>query len=101
MREKGPNTEFFLARIFLYSARIQELRTRKNSVFEHFPRGVLCAERSIRSLKEVIDCLSRDLVIVREGKETKEFWELLGGKEEYASMARLAVIFFRAVLLTQ
>ncbi|XP_066925925.1 gelsolin, cytoplasmic-like [Clytia hemisphaerica] len=31
-----------------------------------------------------------DLVIVREGKETDEFWSLLGGKEEYASMPRLA-----------
>lgn len=31
-----------------------------------------------------------DLVIVREGKETKEFWEFIGGKEEYASMPRLA-----------
>lgn len=31
-----------------------------------------------------------DLIIVREGKETDEFWEFLGGKEEYASMPRLA-----------
>ena len=32
-----------------------------------------------------------DLIIIREGKETDEFWEFLGGKEEYASMPRLAV----------
>jgi len=32
-----------------------------------------------------------DLVIVREHKESDEFWEFLGGKEEYASMPRLAV----------
>ena len=67
--------------------------------FQQFYR-LLRAEKPIRLLKEVIDCLFRDLIIVREGKETKEFWELLGGKEEYASMARLAVIYFRAVLLT-
>ena len=31
-----------------------------------------------------------DLVIVREGKETEEFWANIGGKEEYASAPRLA-----------
>ncbi|XP_065668513.1 advillin isoform X2 [Hydra vulgaris] len=31
-----------------------------------------------------------DLIIMREGKETNEFWDLLGGKEEYASMSRLS-----------
>ena len=53
LREKCPNTEFFLVHIFLYSdgirrftvnLRIQfehrEIRTRKNSVFEHFSRSV-------------------------------------------------------------
>lgn len=32
-----------------------------------------------------------DLIIIREGKETDEFWDFLGGEEEYASMPRLAV----------
>ena len=56
LREKCPNTELFLARIFLYldwirtvfglktespsSVRIQEQRTRNNSVFEHFSSSV-------------------------------------------------------------
>ena len=31
------------------------------------------------------------MIIVREGKETDEFWDFLGGEEEYASMPRLAV----------
>ena len=54
LREKCPNTEFFLVRTFLYSDWIQEIyevnlriqseyrkiRTRKNSVFGHFSRNV-------------------------------------------------------------
>ena len=39
MREKCPNTEFFLVRIFLYSVRIQENKDQKNSVFRHFSRS--------------------------------------------------------------
>ena len=48
IREKCPNTEFFLVRIFPhsdwirrftpYSVRMRENTTRKNSVFEHFSR---------------------------------------------------------------
>ena len=40
LREKCPNTEFFLVRIFLYSVRIQENTDQKNSVFVHFSRSV-------------------------------------------------------------
>ena len=43
LREKCPNTEFFLVRIFLYSDCIQsecrEIRTRKNYVFGYFSRS--------------------------------------------------------------
>ena len=44
---KGPNTELFLVRIFLYSDWIQrfspyrKIQTRKNSVFDHFSGSVL------------------------------------------------------------
>ena len=38
LRENCPNTEFFLVRIFLHSNQIQEIRTRKNSVFGRFSR---------------------------------------------------------------
>ena len=38
LREKCPNTEFFLVRIFLHSNGIQEIRTRKKSVFGRFSR---------------------------------------------------------------
>ena len=53
LREKCPNTELFLVRIFrysdwirrftksLYSIRIQENTTRNNSVFGHFSRSVV------------------------------------------------------------
>ena len=51
MREKCPNTEFFLVRIFLhshwiqrftpYSVRYRKIRIRKNSVSGHFSRSVL------------------------------------------------------------
>ena len=46
LREKCPNTELFLVRIFLYSdcIRIQseyrKMRIRNNSVFGHFSRSV-------------------------------------------------------------
>ena len=36
LREKCPNTEFFLVRFFLYSVRIQENTDQKNSAFGHF-----------------------------------------------------------------
>ena len=36
LREKSPNTEFFLVRIFQYSARVQENMDQRNSVFGHF-----------------------------------------------------------------
>ena len=43
LREKCPNTEYFLVRIFPYSDWIQsecrKIRTRKNSVFGHFSRS--------------------------------------------------------------
>ena len=52
LREKCPNTEFFLARIFLLSdfiygenlrihSEYRKTRTRKNSVFGHFSRSVI------------------------------------------------------------
>ena len=44
LREKCRNTEFFLVLIFLYSVRIQEIQTRKNSVFEHFLRSEVFSE---------------------------------------------------------
>ena len=36
LREKCPNTEFFLVRILLYSVQIQESKDHKNSAFGHF-----------------------------------------------------------------
>ena len=39
LREKCPNTELFLVRIFLYSVRIQENTARNNSVFGPFSRS--------------------------------------------------------------
>ena len=39
MREKCPNTDFFLVLIFLYSVRIRKIRTRKDSAFGHFSRS--------------------------------------------------------------
>ena len=41
LREKCPNTELFLVRIFLYSVRIQENTDQNNSVYGHFSRSVL------------------------------------------------------------
>ena len=38
LREKCPNVELFLVRIFLYSG--WKMRTRNNSVFGHFSRSV-------------------------------------------------------------
>ena len=41
LREKCPNTEFFLVRsISPYSAECGKIRTRKNSAFGHFSRSV-------------------------------------------------------------
>ena len=39
LREKCPNTESFLVRIFLYQSEYRKTRTRKNSVFEHISRS--------------------------------------------------------------
>ena len=50
MREKCPNTEFFLIRIFLYlnwyriQSKYSKIRTRKNYVFGHFS----CSGNSVR-----------------------------------------------------
>ena len=53
LREKCPNTEFFLVRIFLYSDWIRikssylvfrKIRTRKNYVFGHFSRSPIWRE---------------------------------------------------------
>ena len=49
LREKCPNTEFFLVRIFPYSYSVNlrihseygKIRTRKNSVFGHFSESEL------------------------------------------------------------
>ena len=41
LREKCPNTEFFLVRIFLYSVWIQENTDQKNSVFGHFSNTII------------------------------------------------------------
>ena len=43
-REKCPNTEFFLVRIFQYSVRIQENMDQKKSLFGHFS----CSELVVR-----------------------------------------------------
>ena len=37
--------------------------------------------------------VSSDLIVLREGKETKEFWDIIGGKETYATTERLKVCF--------
>ena len=36
LREKCPNTEFFLIRISLYRTEYKKIRTRKNAVFGQF-----------------------------------------------------------------
>ena len=41
LREKCPNTEFFLVRIFLYSVEYRKIRSRNNSVSGHFSRSVV------------------------------------------------------------
>ena len=41
LREKYPNTEFFLVRIFLYSVQIQENSDEKKLFFGHF-HAVFC-----------------------------------------------------------
>ena len=40
LREKYPNTEFFLVCIFLYSVRILENTDQKNSILGHLLRSV-------------------------------------------------------------
>ena len=58
LSEMCPNTELFLVRIFLYSARIhgvnlriqfeyRRIQTRNNSVFGHFSRSVSRARKSV------------------------------------------------------
>ena len=52
LREKCPNTEFFLVRIFLYSVRIQENTDKKNSVFGHFSRSEYSFIMSLKGLSQ-------------------------------------------------
>ena len=40
LREKFPNTELFMVRIFLYSVQIQENTDQENSILTHFPLSV-------------------------------------------------------------
>ena len=40
LREKCPNTEFFLVHIFHIQSECREIRTRRNSVYGHFSRSV-------------------------------------------------------------
>ena len=70
LREKCPNTEFDLVRIFLYSIRIQEnTRTRKNSVFGHFSRSVSLDEKRctfyVNYFIIIFLCILSDLSIVK------------------------------------
>ena len=46
LREKCPNTECFLFRIFVYSVRIQENTDQKNSVFGHFSHSVCVIDKA-------------------------------------------------------
>ena len=41
LREKCPNTELFLVRIFMYLFQLQENTERNKSVFGHFSRSVI------------------------------------------------------------
>ena len=83
MREKCPNTQFFLVRIFLYSVRIQKsadqkrtriwtseyrkARTRKNSMFGHVSRSVV---KSFFSYNwRTLHCMQN--VTSRKGKTNK------------------------------
>ena len=52
LREKCPNTEFFLVRIFLY---LDWIRTRKNSVFALFSRIEAFQNRSFDSGNEALN----------------------------------------------
>ena len=65
-REKCPNTELFLACIFLYSVRIQENTDQKNSVFGHFSRS----ENMMKSIANDDDGVDDD-VDRNEDKVTK------------------------------
>ena len=67
LREKCPNTELFLAHIFLYSewiletrsispysviqSKYRKIRTRNNSVFGHFPRSAIASHKKCIFLK--------------------------------------------------
>ena len=53
LREKCPNMELFLVRIFLYSDWYRKIRTRNNFVFGHFPRS----EYNLECLNGLICCL--------------------------------------------
>ena len=46
LREKCPNTEFFLVRIFLYSVQIEENTDKKNSVLGHFLHSELKKDKT-------------------------------------------------------
>lgn len=52
-------------------------------------KGACAAER--RNARQLIDYLmvGREVEPIREGKEPKEFWEAIGGKEEYATGKRI------------
>ena len=39
LREKCPNTVFFMVRV---QSKYRKIRTRKTSVFGHFPRSAMC-----------------------------------------------------------
>ena len=54
-REKCPNTEFLLVRIFPYSVQMRENRDQKNSVFGQFSRsGYYCWKNGVRILYHLI-----------------------------------------------
>ena len=53
LREKCPNTEFFVVRIFIYSIRKQENTDQKNSVFGHFLRSVANSKRQNNFKKQL------------------------------------------------
>ena len=66
LREKCPDTELFLVRIYLYSAWIwrftplhiqqeyKKIRTRNNSVFGHFSHSVSMLQKPTRQLQYVL-----------------------------------------------
>ena len=53
LREKCPNTEFFLVRIFpLFRSKCGKIRTRKNAVFGHFSRN-MCLINNSKCLRHI------------------------------------------------